>query len=563
MPTIQVQEFDGLNRRAALEVARDKALYIGKNVDVTLGRSITRRDGFRKVADLHPQSVGLYIAGGTLRSAIPGGHGFPLDSVTSVRVKYDHLGGEPTIFSAGTVTVVKDSVVVQLTGGTWPDDIEGAAFYVPGRGFSGTVAARINGATMKLAVPWNSASDTGLPFQLDSAPSVYPLDSALRVAAVEQFGFSQELGSYPYLVIERQRDPLDTSKGFVYEHHWCVSAFANGVAVPNTFVRLPFAPGPYLVKLNGRLWASDDTTSTVRFSSIQFGPRDWQTVGDAGFISATANAFGNKQVSGLGVYNDALAIIFPDSVQIWETAVDPQAIRFIRAMNGPGTDVFGSVENVRGDLFYFTRGGFRSLHTQTVTGEIQEQDDIGADIYELTKEIQNNTQAVAIWSQRRGSYICAFGTQTFVYRWSPEAKVKAWATWETPFVVDYMVELNGDLYVRSGDELYVMDTAYDDGSAFEAQFHFASGKQRHTRKRWDFLEVVQAGTSTIDFAIDPTQPTVYTSDPPGGAMTVSGSTTGADRLYIGTMTPMLSIRFRGNKPWRLDSFALSYQQLAW
>jgi hypothetical protein len=486
-----------------------------------------------------------------------------MDSVTSVRVKYDQLGGEPVPFTTGTVACVKDSVSVQLTGGTWPDDILGATFHVTGQGFYSTVAARVSGSIIHLATPWPIASAAGLAFVLDAAPAVIPLDTIVRVAAVEQYGFSQELGSYPYLVIERLRDPVDPSKGTVYEHHWAVSAFASGSVIPNTYVRLDFSPGPYMVKLNGRLWATDDTTSAVRFSSIQFGPRDWSTVGDAGFISATANAFGNKQVSGLGIYNDALAVIFPDSVQIWETATDPQAIRFIRAMNGPGTDVFGSVENVRGDLFYFTRGGFRSLHTQTVTGEIQEQDDIGADIYEITKAITPGVEAVAIWSQRRGSYICAFGTQTFVYRWSPEAKVRAWTTWDTPFPVEYMVEFNGDLYVRTGDELYVMDPNHDDGAAFEAQFHFAWGKQRHTRKRWDFLEVVQAGRSTIDFAIDPTRPTTYTSDPPGQAMTVSGSTTGVDRLYIGVMTPMLSIRFRGNQPWRLDSFAFTFQQLAW
>lgn len=565
MPTTQVQEFAGLNRKAALEVAPASALYFGHNIDVTLGRSIRRRDGWKKVATLHPQSKGLYISGGTLRAAIPGGQGLPLESITSIRVKYDQLGAPQTIFQTGTITATKDSTMIVLAGGTWPTDIIGAKFYVPGRGYQGTVAARLNNSTISLDAVWNSATVAGAAFKLDGAPGAYPLNHMRRVAAVEQYGFSQELGSYPYLVVETYRDPSftpDIAKGLVYEHHWVVNAYADPTIPANTYVELPFAPGPYLQKLNGRLWATDDTTSEVRFSSVQFGPRDWTTVGDAGFISAVANAFGNKHVSGLGVYNDLLAIIFPDSVQLWETAVDPQAIRFIRAMDGPGTDVFGSVTNVRGDLFYFTRGGFRSLHTQTVTGEVQEQDDIGASIYELTKDITAR-EAVAVWSQRRGSYLCSFGDTVYVYRWSPQAKIADWSDWTAPATIDYMVEFNGDLYIRCADDVYVMDQNYDDGAQFEAQFHFAYGKQRHTRKRWDFLEVVQEGTSTIDFAIEPTKPTVYTSDPPGAAMQVSGSTTGIDRLLIGAMSPMLSIRFRGNKPWQLDSFALTYAQLAW
>jgi hypothetical protein len=393
-----------------------------------------------------------------------------------------------------------------------PADIQGASIYVPAAGRSAAVAARQSNTSFVLTEAWAGPTLTNTAYELFGAPAAYPLDALIRVSASEVFGFSKENGTAPYIVVERWRDPADHSKGSYFEHHWIRTAFADN-SVANTKIALPFEPGSSLLKLNGRLWAPDSSGTAVHFCSIVNGPTDWSTPRDAGFISALAHALGKRGIVGLGVYNNLMAIVFPDSVQLWITSEDPAAITFQRAMAGPGTTAFRTVTNCRGDLLYFTNGGFRSLHMYTITGEIQEMDDIGAEVYDLTQQVTNGDEGVAVWSQKRGSYICFFGALGFVFKWSPNAKIAAWTNWTLPVTAEYMVELGGELYIRSGNELYLFDPDYDDGCEYEAQFHFAWGKERHTRKRWDFLEVIQNGESNVTFAYEPTKPTTYDGDP--------------------------------------------------
>ena len=66
---------------------------------------------------------------------------------------------------------------------------------------------------------------------------------------------------------------------------------------------------------------------------------------------------------------------------------DPALIAFRTAYTGPGTDQFNSVANVVNDVYYFSEGGFRSLTTQTVTGEQRERD-MGTRIAELNREFE-------------------------------------------------------------------------------------------------------------------------------------------------------------------------------
>lgn len=562
MPTTALQEFSGINRQSSLEVAPPNSLYIGRNVEVQTGRSIRARDGWRDLGALHAQSKGLYVAGGQLRAAIPGGQGLPAYFSSGVTVVYDRIGGIDTTYTTGTVSVAKDSNIVTLTGGVWPTDAAGRSLVI---GTTVTqVDARISNTVVRLTAAWAPPSVVAGTYSIETA-SAYPLNVLKNVTTAEQFGFSSTQGTYPYIVVERWIDPADHARGTRYEHHWIVGQ-PPGLSDPAaTYVATPFAPGAFAVKLNGRIWAVDSTSSEIRFCSIENGPKDWLAVGDAGFISALAHAFGNRRVTGLGIYNDLLAVIFPDAVQLWQTEIDPNAIRFVRALNGPGTEAFGTVENVRGDLFYFTRGGFRSLYMQTVTGQIDENADIGSKVLELTKDI-DPTGGVALWSQARSSYLCAFGDEVFVQRINPQAKLEEWSVWDAPNTIVNMVELDGKIYARgANDHLYYLDPTYVDQDPFEVQFHFINGQDRSKRKRWDFIEVVQEGTCRIDYATDPGTPTAYTSDGAFGVppTEVTGSSTGLDRIFVGALAPSLSVRLRGNAPWTLQSLALTYKQLPW
>jgi hypothetical protein len=217
------------------------------------------------------------------------------------------------------------------------------------------------------------------------------------------------------------------------------------------------------------------------------------------------------------------------------------------------------VVNVLGDLFYFTRGGFRSLHTATVTGQIQEQDDIGGPIDKIAQQ-ETQTTAHALWSQRRAQYLCAFGTRMYAFRYSPKSKVMGWTIWELAVPVENMVELNGILYFRSGNKLYQFNPAAAVAENFDytVTFNDFVTKDAGRFKRLDFIGVSQQGTSTVKCYLSPSSDTFYVDGP-----TLIGTTLDRERIFLGAMASSFGMSFKGKPPWTLSSFQLTYINLAW
>ncbi len=620
-----ISKFKGIDVRRLRENSDPRTARIATNVDLTVGQEFKARDGLRLLMPLDPHSKGLYTLGHTLRSVMPGGHGFPQQAVGPVLVRYDHVGfGNTTIASilirtkysdvvslegaawpsampgrtltidgvghtvlsvsgldvtladvltlppglhaftlsglpalaARYVNMVNTTSEATLVGDVWPDTVEGTLLTLTQNGYAGRVISRVSDTVVRMDTARTGGDISEGAYQLAGLADDYPLDTLIRVASAVGAGASASFGVYPYLVLERWVDAGDHAAGTAFEHHWITTTTPDEDIAPTTQVILPFAPGASLVSTGGKLWASDDINGVVRFSSTLNGPRDWVTPQDAGYLSVLAHAAGDRTMQALGIYDDKLAVIFSDSVQLWATDPQPSNITLVRALNGPGTDQENSVVNVLGDLFYFTRGGFRSLHTQTVTGQIQENDDIGAPIDELSAQ-ETGQASVALWSQSRGQYLCAFGSRVYAFRYSPMSKVMGWTTWELGATVDAMVELNGVMYIRSGDNLYDLKAGYLDGSTWEVVMNgFSDGSS--SQIRFDFVEVAQRGTCEIGYYLEPDRDDFYLAGP-----TLVGTTMAIDRVYVGTIARVLSTRFTGQGPWTLSSFQFQFNPLAW
>jgi hypothetical protein len=461
------------------------------------------------------------------------------------------------LFQSRTVSMQGSSDIVTIVNGTWPENIDGRNLSILRAGYASRVVARLTPTTLRMETAYEGNAIVGADFQLDGVSTPYPLDTLVRVTGVEAYGANASFGVYPYIVVERWADPLNHARGLVYEHHWLTREATDPNTALTTQIRLPFSPGAAILKMGGKMYAPDDVNGVVRFCSTANGPSDWVTPQDAGYIPVLTHASGDRRIQGLGVYDDKMAVIFSDAVQLWATDPQPSNITLVRVINGPGTDQPRSVVNVLGDLFYFTRGGFRSLHMATVTGQIQEQDDIGGPIDELAQR-ETGEVGVALWSQRRGQYLCAFGSKVYAYRYSPKSKRQGWTIWELGVPVAAITELGGKTYIRAGDMLYVMDPEYDDGSEFELVFNDLTGKDPSVNKRLDFVEVSQIGTCQLSCYLRPDTDEFYVQGP-----TIVGSTLNYNRLFLGAIARTFGFRLTGKRPWRFAALQATYHELGW
>lgn len=379
----------------------------------------------------------------------------------------------------------------------------------------------------------------------------YPLDTIEKVHVAEIMGASALTGVFPYLSIE-------TVTGRI-EHHWIrETPFVASTAVSSK-IDLPYSPAPALVKHNGRLWSADQVNGAVRFNSIINGPSDWTLEKDAGNLPVLQFATGNRAIHGLGVYNDLLAVFFGDSTQLYEVPANPALHRQRKVLYGPGTTTPNTVQNVLGDLFYFSRGGFRALSIANQIGEFREGD-IGAPVQDETKDLSLVQAPIALWSQTRSQYLCAFGSTIEVFTYSTLNKVQGWTKWELPVTVEYMVELEGVLYIRSGDTVYKFDPEADDDYGTDIDFTLRTQsldlRDPGREKMIETIHLVQSGACSIKFLVDPRNDNTFVSGP-----NVSGMTSSLDGIGADLITKALAIEFTGTGSWQFDSYSLKYRSL--
>ncbi len=374
--------------------------------------------------------------------------------------------------------------------------------------------------------------------------TAYPLASVSRVASVSSWDADSATGIYPALIIQR-------STG-VYELHWIKDtpqAAVNGTPPPayvpgtdtvSTKVTLPFTPGETILKIQEKMCAIDNKNGAVWFCSTVNGILDWTLEGDAGFLPVIRHATGDRTIQGLSFYDDLMAVMFSDSIQLWEMNPSPALMGLVRILNGPGVQYPGSVANVRGDLLYFSRGTFSSLRRSAVNGQLTDGD-IGAPVFPETELLQD-TRPLGLWSQSRSAYYCFFGSEAWRYMTSPSSKKSGWTKYELPegITADAVVEHLGELYVRSGANVYRFEEGYVDGSTYTIDLHFLD---LGAPSEWKFVQTFDfsgEGTPTVYFFPDMRQPTLVEK-----VCTLDGSTSSLTDVAILENSEAPSFRFTG------------------
>lgn len=396
-------------------------------------------------------------------------------------------------------------------------------------------------------VAWGSAVppilSSEIPIMLDKVSG----DSFTEMTVALPYGGDQALGVYPYVVL---------SKSGAYEHHWIRPN------VPTSKITLPFNPGPAAIKMASKVFASDISGTDVRFSSTLNGPTDWTEESDAGFLPVSTHATGDRTVNGLGLYDNQLAVIFNDSVQLWGVSPDPALHALSQILNGVGTPYTRTAANVRGDLFYLARSGFENLRTVNFTGRIEPDAQLGSPIKPLTDAIDTSgTTPVSVWYGHRAQYLCAVGSTIYVYTlFSSEINKRkgGWTIWTAPAAVQNMVELDDSLYIRCGNKIYTLDENATEATTFDCQTQFQDGKKAGLLKLWQTVNSEQSGSVQTRMYPLTRVPTAYEVGPD-----LLPATDAIGDIPLMLNSEVLSLGMRGTvgggaDRWRLDRLTLRY-----
>lgn len=117
----------------------------------------------------------------------------------------------------------------------------------------------------------------------------------------------------------------------------------------------------------GRLWASTDSGRLIEYSALL--DVDFSASG-SGLINILANESalrnGFDSITAIHALEDNLVVFLKDSIVIWDSPEDPDALRIVKTVQGVGCIARDSVQQIGNDLVFLSRDGLRSLRKSLV-----------------------------------------------------------------------------------------------------------------------------------------------------------------------------------------------------
>lgn len=278
-----------------------------------------------------------------------------------------------------------------------------------------------------------------------------------------------------------------------------------------------------VIKNSSKIFAVGDGRDVVRYSKTT-DPTDWSEPDDAGFLPTGLNSRGDRSTHALGVYGKNLVALARDASQVWASDPDPTKMFLDTIVDNVGTLFPDSLATVGENLFFLSDFGFRSISTKEWTDALQGMD-VGAAIDQIARPFirdvikpeEISPKAVFYYGTRQ--YLCFAGKRVFVFTYSRESNVSAWSTYTLPIEIDDMTEMAGELYLRSGDDVYVLDTdnyvdydgtnvngdGEDEGREYEVrvQLPFMNFKQPGIMKRITGIDIVKEGICEVAIMCNP------------------------------------------------------------
>jgi len=251
------------------------------------------------------------------------------------------------------------------------------------------------------------------------------------------------------------------------------------------------------------------------FSSALDNPQKWDDVSiGTSVIDMSNNIEGSEELVGATSYQGKVAIFGRRSCQVWNIDVDPaknfqaQVLQNTGALSPNGIISFGEI-----DSFYLPDSGMRSLRSRDSSTNAYASD-VGMPIDTLiVDDIRLNLSAaraaVCAIEPLDSRLMLAIGTKIYVLSQFLGSSISAWSTYETGFVSERMTVLDGRLYVRSGNNIYLYggenNNTYDTSDVEVVLPYLDGNKPAHSKSAMG-IDMTIDGTWTIELGMDPFAP---------------------------------------------------------
>jgi hypothetical protein len=259
--------------------------------------------------------------------------------------------------------------------------------------------------------------------------------------------------------------------------------------------------------------------SILWFSELDTATNFDKTASGSGFQNMSTHQSGSDAVTGLGTFQNYLAIYSRRIIQIWSMADDDANNVPVQTLGETGTRAprsiisFGDV-----DSFYLSDSGVRSLRARSGTNSAG-VNDVGTPIDTLIREWigtlpdEEVQEAVAVVEPVDGRFWLAIGTRIFVFSFFPSKKISAWSWYEPGVRFTDMTVLDDRVYARAGDTIYLYGGAdndsYDTDTLVIAGLPFLSGGKPGTFKTVKGMDIASTGEWACKLLINPNNEAEY------------------------------------------------------
>ena len=369
---------------------------------------------------------------------------------------------------------------------------------------------------------------------------------------IKEVWYSEVFNNFLYVAVEYTDGTIN--------HHY-LDGNASGTQITDT--NCPNTRACF--KMQSKIFAVGKDGDVVRFCATG-RPRDWTAESDAGFIPTGMNARGDRTATALGLQRGRLAVLMRDSCQLWTVDPDPSSMGLYDAVENVGSSYPKTVCNVSNDLYFLSDYGVRSIATQAYTENLVDQD-IGSPIDSLIREElieieKSGIEPRSFYFYGTGQYVLCIKNHLYVYSVSKTSKIAAWSHYYTDFDVDAVAELGKKLYIRSGDDVYLLDESNntDNGVVYEVMIElpWMDFKTPGELKMVTGIDVVMEGSAYISLGFDSRDTTARTPE-----VKVAGNTRPTGVIPIPCCGTEISVRIRNydDKPFKLNSLSVYYEKL--
>lgn len=284
----------------------------------------------------------------------------------------------------------------------------------------------------------------------------------------------------------------------------------------------------------------------------------------AGFVNMANQSAGSEALTGLGRYQNLVAVFARRNTQIWYVDADPlqnvqrQVLENIGTLSPKTIVSFGQV-----DLFFLSDTGVRSLRARDSSNQAGVSD-VGTPVDDMLVDYmadlpeQTIREATAVFDPRDGRYIISIADRTFVFSYYSTTRISAWSEYDYGFRVDDYVSMDGKIYARGEDTIFLFGGATGkefDTSQVTVVLPYIDGRQIATFKSFQSLDVVAEGVWQVYAGTEPAAPEAMTL-----LATINGTSLNKMKLGMVAHAPLIRLKFVciSDGPARLSKVILHY-----